>query len=339
MINLFKKKMGLFITICTLVALLAACGGDSTSSSGESTSSSDKSENKSSSYPTKTIEMVVPASAGGDTDRNARLLAQYLSDELDVSIVIQNVTGASGSVGVQELIDSNPDGYRVLFFHNNILINNILGLTENNYSDLKMAGISAIDHGNGVVVSRDAPYENAKELIEAAIENPGEINIGTSVGAFTHFQLLDIQEKTGAQFNLVDAGDFAERNAAILGGQLDVIPTQLGLVNDYLESGDMKALGVLAEERLDYFAEVPTFQELGIDSTFEKFFFMAFPQETPDEIVTTFTEAVERATNNEEYIQRARDYGMEPEYKSPQETDEIMETRHQLYTEINERNN
>ncbi|SDH86067.1 Tripartite tricarboxylate transporter family receptor [Alteribacillus bidgolensis] len=191
---------------------------------------------------------------------------------------------------------------------------------------------------NGVVVRADSEYEDAKDLIEDAVENPEEINIGTSVGAFTHFQLLDIQEKTDAKFNLVDAGDFSERNAALLGGQLDVIPIQLGLVNDYLESGDMKALGVLSEERLEYFPEVPTFKELGIDSTFEKFFFMGFPPETPDDIVNTFTQAVEKATKNEEYIEKAKGYGMEPEYMNPEEAENLMEERQQLYTEINKSN-
>ncbi|SDH86044.1 tripartite tricarboxylate transporter substrate-binding protein [Alteribacillus bidgolensis] len=149
MIDLFEKRTGYLIAIFAMVAFLAACS-ESSSTDNSSANTSDTEEEKkeaASGYPEKSIEMVVPASAGGDTDRNARLLAEYLKDELGVSIVVQNVTGSSGSVGAQELLKSDPDGYRVLFFHNNILINNILGLTENKYSDFKIAGISAIDHG------------------------------------------------------------------------------------------------------------------------------------------------------------------------------------------------
>jgi tripartite-type tricarboxylate transporter receptor subunit TctC len=331
MFNFIKRKAFLLL-VCSLIAALVGCSDSSTSGeSGETSASTDKG-----SYPNGTIELVVPASAGGDTDRNGRLLAKYLEDELGVSVVVQNVTGSSGSVGVQEILKSEPDGHRVLFFHNNILINNILGLTENKYSDLKIAGISAIDRGNGVIVGADSPYENLNDLMEAAKDDPKGLNLGTSVGSFTHFQMLDVSEKAGVEFNLVDTGDFAERIAAVMGGQLDLVPMQLGLVKDYIDSGEMKALGVLSEERLEQFPDVPTFKELGIDSTFEKFFFVAFPKETPDEVVDVFTKAVEKVTQNEEYIEMATGYGIEPEYMNPEEAEQLMSERDESYSKIYE---
>lgn len=330
MFKLIKSKVIVLITVLSLLAL-SACSANSSEISEAST------DGDGSGYPNGTIELVVPASAGGDTDRNARLLAQYLENELDVSVVVQNVNGASGSVGVDEVINSKADGNRVLFFHNNILINNILGLTENTFEDLKIAGISAIDKGNGIVVRGDSPYSSLEDLIEVAKENPNQLNLGTSVGAFTHFQMLDVMDKTGAAFNLVDTGDFAERNAALLGGQLDVVPMQLGLVQDYLKSGDMRAIGVLSEERVEQFPDVPTFVESGVDSTFEKFFFLAFSKETPDEIVTVFTEAVEKATENEEYISKTKEFGLEPQYLNPEQAEKLISERNALYQEIQEK--
>ncbi|GKV65918.1 MULTISPECIES: tripartite tricarboxylate transporter substrate binding protein [unclassified Sporosarcina] len=325
-----KRNLIIFVASISLL-VLGACSADGL----EVSEASSKDEGKG--YPNGTIEMIVPASAGGDTDRNARLLARYLEENLGVSVIVQNVNGASGSVGVDELVKSKPDGNRVLFFHNNILINQILGLTENTYEDLKIAGISAIDKGNGVVVRGDAPYETMEDLLQAAKANPNKLNMGTSVGAFTHFQMLDVMDKAGAEFNLVDTGDFAERNTALLGGQLDVVPMQLGLVQDYLESGDMRAIGVLSKERMEKFPDVPTFVESGVNSVFEKFFFLAFPKDTPDSIVTTFTQAVETATQNEEYISKAKGFGLDPQYLNPEEAEKLISKEADNYKEINEK--
>src|SRR5699024_5466082 len=294
---MFKRNWFLVLFLALFVSIAAACGNEEASSSSDSNGSGNEDDN--SSYPSDVVELVVPASAGGDTDRNARLLAQYLEEELDTNVVVQNVTGSSGSVGVQELMNSEPDGHRVLYFHNNILINNLLGVSENTYEDLKIVGISELDNSNGLVVSSDSEYDNLDDLIEDAKNNPGQIDLRTTTGSFTHIQMLNFEQEAGIDFNFVDAGDFAERNSSLLGGHIDVVPIQLGLANEYIESGDMKSLGVLSENRLDMYPEVPTFMEEGVDISFEKFFFTAVPQETPDEVVDVLSEAISNVVNNE----------------------------------------
>src|SRR5699024_1506626 len=169
---------------------------------------------------------------------------------------------------------------------------------------------------------------------EDAKNNPGQIDLGTTTGSFTHIQMLNFEQEAGIDFNFVDAGDFAERNSSLLGGHIDVVPIQLGLANEYIESGDMKSLGVLSENRLDMYPEVPTFMEEGVDISFEKFFFTAVPQETPDEVVDVLSEAISNVVNNEEYLEQAEGYGLEPQFINQEETLELMSDNLEKYETI-----
>src|SRR5699024_10976104 len=329
MYKILKEKMLIFLLL-SLIVVLAACNGNDASESKDN----DTQNNNESSYPEETIELVVPASAGGDTDRNARLLAEYLEEELDQSVVVENVEGSSGSVGVQEVMDAEPDGYKVLYFHNNILLNDLFEVSDNSYEDLKMVGISELDYSNGLVVSGDSPYENLEDLIDDAEENPEEIDLATSQGSFTHLQMSAFEKAADIEFNFVDSGDFAERNSALLGGHLDVVPIQLGLVYEYVENGDMKSLGVLSEDRLDKYPDVPTFKEQGVDIDFEKFFFTALPKETPDDVADTLSDAIENVTKDEDYLKEAKEYGLEPEFIDQKGTEELMQEDKEEYKEI-----
>ena len=302
-----------------LFALLGAC-----SESAEGTEQDGKGG---SSYPTKPIEVIVPAGAGGDTDLNTRTMAKYLEKELGVSLVITNINGAGGTTGTKKVLDSKSDGYTVLSYHNSTLISKILGLTDYTYSDFEIAGMGVMDRGNAFVVSEKSEFGDLDDLIAHAKENPEKVNVATEVGSFTHLQLL--------AFNIVDVGGASDKVTALLGGRIDVIPTQLGLVNSYIESGDFKVLGILSEERLKVAPDVPTFKEQGVDIVMDKFFFWGFPQGTPEEIVTTFTEALERVVANEDYQKEIEGYMVEPIYLNPEESIELMNKDEEFYINLN----
>jgi tripartite-type tricarboxylate transporter receptor subunit TctC len=320
------RKFSIVAFLLGLVLVLAACND---SAGGDGGNSSDD-------YPNKPIQVVVPAGAGGDTDRNTRIAAKYLSEELDTNVVISNVGGAGGSVGAKEVLDAANDGYTILAFHNSMVINDLLELTDFNYEDYELVGTSVLDLGNAFIVSADSEYTDLQSLIDAAKANPGKINIATETGAFTHLQLLAFQEATGTEFNIVDVGAAAEKNTALLGGQIDIIPTQLGLVQEYIKSGDFRALGIMADERLPGAPDVPTFKEQGVDMTFDKFFFWAFPKDTPKEIVDKFTKALENVVNNEDFQAELEPLLVEPLYKSPDELKTHFETLTSEYKTLHE---
>src|SRR5699024_3605795 len=206
--------------------MISACSSEANSSGGND-------------YPTKPIEVVVPVGAGGDTDLNTRITAKYLEQELDESIVITNVEGSGGSTGIKELLSKEADGHSVLAYHNAMLVNNIYGLADYTYEDFKYAGVGIIDQSNTFLASKDAEFDDIESLIEYAKENPGQVNVATETGAMTHLQVLEFEQKTGVEFNIVDAGGASDKITALLGGRVDIVPTSLGLVQDYIESGEM----------------------------------------------------------------------------------------------------
>ncbi|WP_100399563.1 tripartite tricarboxylate transporter substrate binding protein [Bacillus sp. FJAT-44742] len=340
--KLVSFKTLLLVLVFSLVTFLAACGNGADETGGEEQGNGEEDTNSedaanASGYPESSIEVVVPAGAGGDTDRNTRTLARHLEDELGVNLVVQNVEGSGGSVGSREVMQGNADGYKALAFHDSALINSILGLTEYSHQDFELAGISVQDQGNAFVVSADSQFEDLDDLVEYARENPGEVSVATETGAFTHLQLLALEEEAGIEFRIVDAGGASDKITALLGGQVDVVPTQLGLVDEYLEADEMRSVGVLSEERLDQFPEEETFVEQGYDIVFNKNFFWAFPPETPEDVVNTFADAMETVIEeNEDYRGEAEGHGVTPNFMGPEEAEQHLNEEKDYYQSIYE---
>ncbi|MBZ4646220.1 MAG: putative tricarboxylic transport rane protein [Petroclostridium sp.] len=283
-------------------------------------------------YPTKPIQVVVPAGAGGDTDLNARTLGKYLEKELGQPVVIVNVNGAGGTLGSKKVKDSAPDGYTVLFYHPSMLLNKLLGLVDYTYSDFENAGVAVLDDTNVFVVNAESPYKNLKDLIDDAKKNPGKIRFATEVGAFTHLQVLAFQDAADVQLNVVDVGAAAQKTAALLGKQIDIIGTQYGLVKDHITAGKFRALGVLSNERNPLIPDVPTFKEQGIDIAFTKFFFYSFPKGTPKEVIEKFSKAVEKVvTTNEEYKADAKKFLVTPTYMAPVDAMKYIKEKEDYY--------
>lgn len=319
-ISLRKNLFGTLIVSAALV--LGACGGDEAETDNSASAGED---DPAADYPSGPITVVVPAGPGGDTDLNTRIMAQYLEDELDTNIVVSNVAGAGGATGTQAVLDASDDGQTVLAFHNSMLLNNIFGLTDYTYTDFKMAGIGILDQSNTFLVSPDAEFDDIESLIEYAEANPGEVTMATEVGSMTYIQTLQFQEQTGVEFNIVDIGGAADKIAALLGGRVDILPTSLGLVRSYVESGDMVPLGIMAEERLEGAPDVPTFQEQGVDIVIDKVFYWAFNEGTPDEYVAKFSQAMENVVANEEYQAEIEEAMLTPVFLDQEETNEKLE--------------
>ena len=314
-----KSKRIVAGVLVTVSMLLAAC------SSNNSETSITTSAEVGSNYPDKPINIIVPAGAGGDTDRNTRITAEYLKEELDGNLVVSNVNGSGGTIGAKQVLDAGPDGYSVLAFHNSVIINSLLDLADFDYTDYELAGSSLTDLSNSFIVHAKSEYTDLQSLIDAAKKNPGKITIATETGAFTHLQLLAFQNLTDTEFKIVDIGSAAEKTTALLGGQIDLIPTQLGLVQEYIKSGDFRSLGVMSEERLAGAPDVPTFIEQGVDLKFDKYFFWAFPKGTPQEVVDKFSEALKNVANNPDFQKETDPHLLNAKYISPDELNEQFE--------------
>ncbi len=326
------RKLIILSMLVVLIAVpgLFANGQQDSGSSGSSDSAVAK-------YPSKPIQVVVPAGAGGDTDGNSRILAKYLEKELGTSVVVVNVGGAGGTLGSRKVKDSAPDGYTVLFFHPSMLLNKLMGMVDYTARDFENAGLAVLDQTNVFVANAEAPFNNMKDVQKILQENPRSLKFATEAGAFTHLQVLAYSDAADVELNIVDIGGAAKKTAALLGNQIDIIGTQYGLIKDYVAKGQFKALGVLSEERNPSFPDVPTFMEQGFDIAFSKFFFYSFPPGTPEGIVTKFTQALERVVNNPEYVKEANSKLLvDPTYMPPDKAIEFINKQEDIFNSYKE---
>lgn len=284
-------------------------------------------------WPKKPIEIVVPGGAGGDTDLNTRMLASALEKELGVSIVITNVKGGSGTVGARQVLDGEPDGYSLLMFHPGMLLTELTGVADFSYADYDMAGNAYMDETSIWCVSNDAPYDDLQGLLEWGKNN--KVQYATEYGSFSHLIGLAVEEATGTSFTIVDAGGAADKIAALMGNQIELIYCNYGLVTDYIENGDFKIIGLVSEERNPLFPDVPTFKEQGVDVAFSKYYNLYWPKGVDPAIQAKFAEALEKVCKNKAFIQEAHEkMYVDPCYMSPEDTKVYLDEKFEEYKKL-----
>ncbi|MCI8648838.1 MAG: tripartite tricarboxylate transporter substrate binding protein [Anaerotruncus sp.] len=306
-----KKLISALLTAVLFSMACSGCGGapsassspaSSTPATPASSAAPASSATEQTNWPTKTIEVINPSAAGGETDIYGRIFQKYMEKELGQTMVTVNMPGGGGTISTTEVSNSENDGYRMLVFHNGFLINNLMGLTELGIDNYEMAAIPIVDATQCFFVSKNAPYNNIKEMIDH-VKAGNSVTIATEVGSFTHFQLLMLQQAAGVELDIVDSGTTPEKIAAILAGNIDVMGTNISTMRDYMETGDIKALCLLSPERNSQYPDIPTAKELGYDIDVTKFFFYAFPDGTDPAIVQKFNDAARKVAQSPEFIE------------------------------------
>jgi len=301
-----KKALVLLLAAALLCCVMAGCGS---SSAGKA------------SYPTSDIQMIVPVKPGGDTDANARLLAQYMEPVLDVAIPIVNVAGSSGTIGMEQVRTSEPDGYTCLFFHAEAMLPKIAGLIDYQLDAFKVAGVCLQANTTLLITHNESGFSTLQEFIDQAKANPGQIEFGMATGGYPQLVGLALEKEAGIDLNLVDIGGNADKIAALAGHNTDIINVEYALVKDYIATGEFVPLALLSEERNPLFDDIPTAVEQGLPGMiFGKFFFVAFPKDTPDDVVSAFSAGMKTATENPDFIKAAQDsYALTVTYMDPAE--------------------
>lgn len=300
-------------TLSTILALaltlsLAACSSGSqsgTAQSGGSAQSGGQSQSSTTKYPTQNINGIVQWGAGGGTDSLMRPLAALAEQDLGVSIVIQNMTGATGSVATQYVYDAASDGYNLLMGAENPALYDVLSISDLTYEDFDCVYLIG-DEVVGIVVGKNSKYESFTDIVEDALANPGTIKLSTTgtgglpweVGAF-------ITDITGATFNQIPYDSDASAKTAVMSGECDftVCKVQSG-IEDYL-AGDIQFLCLLAEESVELMPDVPLITEEYPD--FAKYlpwgpFYGVFVKSGTDAaIVETLSNAFANAGPEDEY--------------------------------------
>ena len=289
-------------------------------------------------WPERTIELIVPANPGGDTDNNARALAAALTEEMGWEVIVTNMNGGAGAVAFEDVLGNPDPGYRFVFYHSGACITQIMGMYEgyNIVDDFKLAGMPILDYSNAFVINAaNEKFSDVASMVAYMKDHPGDVTFATETGSFTHLHVLAFEQAAGVNFNIVDAGTAAQKTTELLGKRLDVIGTQAGLVRDYLDTDDptqkFTCLGILANERLEARPDIPTLKEQGYDVVFSKFFYLAAPNATDDAVITAMNEGLAKAVENPTFVEYSKNAYVNPTYRTPEDTEAYYSEQYDIY--------
>jgi tripartite-type tricarboxylate transporter receptor subunit TctC len=275
-------------------------------------------------YPSRTITMSVPYAAGGPLDTLARIMAERMRSTLGSTIIIENVGGAGGSIGVGRVVRAAPDGYTIGAGNWGSHVANvaIYALPYDVLKDLEPVSLLPTEP-NVIVARKGFPPKTLAELITWLKQNPDVATVGTSgVGGPSHMSAIFFQQQTGTRFRLVPYRGAGPALQDLVAGQTDLMLTGPSIVLPHLQSGAIKAYAVTAKTRLTVSPDIPTTDEAGLPG----FYFSAWtalwvPKGTSKEIVARLSGAVREALADPALRPRLAALGIEippPELLGPE---------------------
>ena len=246
-------------------------------------------------YPTRPIELIVPAGAGGGTDVVARAFAEAAKPHLAQPITVVNRPGASGMIGHGEMIAARPDGYKMAMVFAEIVIVPHLGQTKLSHEDF--VPIAQLNYDPAAITVRaDAPWKTIEEFVAAAKSKPGETKMGNSGnGSIWHLASAAFEERAGIKCSPIPFGGAAPAVVALLGGHVDAVSVSPGEVAAHVQGGRLRTLAVMSDRRVKGFESVPTLKERGIDVSIGTWRGLAVPKGTPPDVIAVLTEATRKA--------------------------------------------
>jgi tripartite-type tricarboxylate transporter receptor subunit TctC len=272
-------------------------------------------------YPDHTIKIIVPFAAGGGTDVLARIIAQNLNSKWGQPVVVENQPGASGAIGTRAVMKAAPDGYTLLMASTGALmtVSSSDGAFDVNHVLAPIVIGAAPPYL--LVVNPKLPVQSAADLIRLAKEKPEGLTFGSSgVGAASHLSGLLFATETGIKLLHIPYKGTGPAVTDLLGGRIDLMFAPGPVVQQFVQSGQLKALGVTDTKRSKFYPEVPTVAESGVPG-YESvgWFGLLAPHGTPPEIVHRINAAIVAAMDTQAFRDHLATLGAEPRPQTPEE--------------------
>lgn len=337
-----KKRVSILLVLTLVLSIFVGCAKQEVAPATpeapaqESPAEESAEEAAKIDYPTKAIQLMVPWSPGGATDVIFRLVAEYAQVELGQPIVIVNQAGAGGTVGATQVKDAANDGYFILGGHDHLITSYIEGVADFTYDAFETVSLLTTTP-NLMVVHSSAPWNTASEFLEDAKSNPGKYSWAASIGSTSHYFALGILNAGGLttdDVKIVGTPGTNESITAVLGNHVDVCQAQISTAGSYIESGDLKFVGVAHEERLSQAPDVPTLKELGLDYVQGTNRGIFVPKGTDPQIIEILDNAFRTALENPELIEKIETLGNNINYKNPEDYKTFMEDQFKAMEEI-----
>jgi tripartite-type tricarboxylate transporter receptor subunit TctC len=269
-------------------------------------------------YPSKPITVVVPFAPGGGVDTTARAVTPKLAEALKQSLVVENVAGASGTIGAQRVARAAPDGYTIMFaVASPMNVAPVINPSAVRYDTFKdFTPLATVAVGPFVLIGRTGlPAATTAELIKLVRSQPGKINIGTDgVGTSLHITSELVKQAASLNITHVPYKGGPQVLTDVAGGQMDLGMLPLALAQPFIKEGKVKAYGVTSKARwpglpdVPALAEVPELKDIDVESWQG---FLA-PANLPPEVTATLTRAIESVMKDPDLVKRLADIANRP---------------------------
>jgi tripartite-type tricarboxylate transporter receptor subunit TctC len=266
-------------------------------------------------YPSSTITIVVPFSAGGPTDTVTRLIAESMSRTLGEQIIVENVGGAGGTLGARRVAQAEPDGYTLLVHHIGMATSATLYRSLPYDPRTAFAPIGLITEVPMTLVGRpDFPPQDLTELISYVKENADEVLYANAgIGAASQLCGMLIMQALDTQLTTVPYQGTGPAMTDLMGGQVDFMCDQTTNTTNPIKAGSIKAYAAFTDERLDVLPDLPTAKEAGLEGIEIAIWHGLYaPAGTPEDVVAKLSDALKAALADEHVVQRFAELGTAP---------------------------
>lgn len=329
-----KGRKILTAIVGTALVLSLALTGCGTTQSQTQTDTAKKLD-----YPTKPVNMVIAFTAGGSSDIQARIMQKYWNKYVPQQPwVFKYTSGAGGAIGFAEAAHAQPDGYTIGGVNvPHIVLQPMAQGAQFSVDDYAYIA-QVVNDPQVLAVRKDSKFNSWKDVIDYSKANPIKLKVGI-VGTFSghHMMLLDLEDKTGMKPTQVVYKGAADQNAALLGGEIDVM---IGNVNDVMRSVDqMKILAIAADKRNSFLPDVPTFKETSLDLVSDIRRGFVVPKKTDPQIVQFLRDTFKKINDDADYTADMKKAGQPQEYMSGEDFDKFVHAQNahakELLTKFN----
>jgi tripartite-type tricarboxylate transporter receptor subunit TctC len=265
-------------------------------------------------FPTRTVTLVVPFPAGGPTDTIGRVMAEGLQASLGQPVVVENIPGATGSVGTGKVAHSEADGYTLILgtVATHVFNGAAYALKYDVAKDFDPISLVAFDP-QIIAVRKDFPVTDITQFIAWLHSNPDKATAGTAgVGSTSHINALNFQKITGTRFGLIPYRGLGPAMRDLVSGHIDILFDLAANSVPQVRSATIKGLAVTSKNRLASAPEIPTVDEAGLAG----FYFLNWhaiwaPRGTPREVTLKLNAAVRTTLADQTTLKRLADIGQQ----------------------------
>jgi tripartite-type tricarboxylate transporter receptor subunit TctC len=267
-------------------------------------------------YPSRPIRLVVPYAAGGPSDVQARLIADYLARDLKQSVFVENKAGAQGAIGAEAVAHGEPDGYTLLFTAGSVIVLNPMLYKKLSYDPDRELRVLAVvtDLPIVVIVHPSIPAKTIAEFVAYARQNPGKLNFGSAgTGGVGHLAGEMFKGTTAVEMTHVPYKGAGPALQDLISGNIQAMFETIGTALPPIKSGLVRPLGVSSAERVADLPDLPTVAESGYpDYRVSVWYGIAAPARVPGEIAQAISASMNRALNDEAFRAALSRIGFSP---------------------------